>query len=93
VSWGTRTASQPIFQQTESRDEQTVSESLRSDVTQHPDEFVVFATRAAAERFLRDHMSDSSRETEPAMVARGVLGYWRGRALVVVPPLLGGPIF
>jgi hypothetical protein len=69
VSWGTRRASRPIFQQTESRDEKAVSESLRSDVAQHPDEFVVFETRAAAERFMRDHMPDSSRETEPEMVA------------------------
>jgi hypothetical protein len=92
VSWGTRRASRPIFQQTESRDEKAVSESLRSDVAQHPDEFVVFETRAAAERFMRDHMPDSSRETEPEMVARGILGYWRGRTLVVVSPLPSGPI-
>jgi hypothetical protein len=99
VSWVAHGASHPVFrvqaeaqEQAESRDEQVVSESLRSDVAQHPDEFVVFETRTAAERFLRDHLPDSSRETEPAMVARGILGYWRGRTLVVVPLLPSGPV-
>jgi|KBSMisStandDraft_5_1062788.scaffolds.fasta_scaffold901920_2 hypothetical protein len=99
MRWAARGVPQPVLrrqgdakEQTGGRDEQALSESLRSDVAQHPDEFVVFETRAAAERFLRNHLPDSSRETEPAMVARGILGYWRGRTLVVVPPLQGGPI-
>ena len=93
VSWGTRTASQPIFvQEPETHEEQGVLDSLRKDVARHPDEFVVFETRAAAERFLREHKPDSSRETEPGMRGRGILGYWRGRTLVVVPLLSTGPI-
>lgn len=99
VTWVAREARQAVFQgqdkiqrQAEAQEEQAVSQSLKRDVAQHPDEFVVFETREAAERFLRDHMPDSSRETEPAMVARGILGYWRGRTLVVVPPLPSGPI-
>jgi hypothetical protein len=99
VRWAAGGTPHPVFRlkaesrrQSENRDEQVVSESLRSDVAQHPDEFVVFETRTAAERFLREHTPDSSRETEPTMVARGILGYWRGRTLVVVPPLPSGPI-
>jgi hypothetical protein len=69
-------------------------ESLRTDVNRHPKEFVVFATRVGAERFISDHALETSRETQRAMVERGILGYWRGKTLVVVPvlPLAGYPL-
>jgi hypothetical protein len=65
--------------------EALVSKSLRQDIARHPNDFVVFATRTAANRFMLDHVADVSRETEPRMIDSGVVGYWRGRTLVVLP--------
>ncbi|HEY8998278.1 MAG TPA: hypothetical protein VIM60_10280 [Edaphobacter sp.] len=62
-----------------------ISASLRQDVARHPNDFVVFDTRSAASRFMLDHISDVSRETERRMVDSGVVGYWRGKTLVVLP--------
>jgi len=62
-----------------------VSRSLREDVTRHPNDFVIFDTRTAANRFMVDHGTDVSRETEPRMLDSGVVGYWRGKTLVVLP--------
>lgn len=61
------------------------SASLRQDVARHPNDFVVFDTRSAANRFMLDHLPDVSRETERRMIDGGVVGYWRGKTLVVLP--------
>jgi hypothetical protein len=60
-------------------------ESLRHDVTKHPDEFVVFATETGASRFVAEHQVDAERETNSKIVARGVVGYWQGKMVVVLP--------
>ena len=62
-----------------------ISASLRQDVARHPNDFVVFDTRLEASRFMLDHVSDVSRETERRMIDSGVVGYWRGKTLVVLP--------
>jgi hypothetical protein len=63
------------------------ADSLRADVSRHPNDFVTFETETAGNRFLEDHWLDASRETEQRMVERGVLGYWHGKTLVVLPVL------
>ena len=60
-------------------------ESLRRDVAAHPSDFVVFATEAGAELFVAQHEGDAERETDRRMVARGVVGYWEGKEIVVLP--------
>jgi hypothetical protein len=70
---------------TEQSMEIQVSASLRQDVSRHPNEFVVFETLTAASHFMQDHLVDVSRETEPRMIQSGVVGYWRGKTLVVLP--------
>lgn len=67
-----------------------VSASLREDVARHPNDFVTFETLRAGNRFLEEHWVDASRETEQRMVQRGVLGYWRGKTLVLMPVLSTG---
>ena len=62
-----------------------ISESLRRDVANHPNDFVTFATKTAAMHFLEDHGVDAYRETVQRLVDRGVIGYWRGKTVVVVP--------
>jgi hypothetical protein len=59
--------------------------SLREDVNRHPDDFVTFTTRAEASRFLEQHASDARYETQQRMRGLGVLGYWQGRTIVVLP--------
>ena len=60
-------------------------ESLRRDVAKHPGEFVVFATKSGAERFVTEHPEDAARERNSRVVARGVVGYWQGKTVVVLP--------
>lgn len=67
-----------------------VSASLREDVARHPNDFVTFETLTAGNRFLEEHWVDASRETEQRMIDRGVLGYWRGKTLVLLPILSMG---
>jgi hypothetical protein len=59
--------------------------SLDREVRLHPDDFIVFVTGAEAHRFLVEHRDDVQRETNERMVARGVVGYWQGKTLVVLP--------
>lgn len=66
-------------------DAAAMRESLRRDVALHPDDFIVFATEAGAKRFFAEHNDDVERETDSRMVARGVLGYWQGKTVVVLP--------
>ncbi|MDE1176329.1 MAG: hypothetical protein PW789_06935 [Edaphobacter sp.] len=64
-----------------------ISESLREDVARHPKDFVIFPSRMAAGHFLREHVSETTRETEPRMIRSGVVGYWQGKTVVVVPTI------
>jgi hypothetical protein len=64
-----------------------ILDSLREDVARHPDDFVSFQTRTSALRFIDEHGLDANRETARRMIERGVLGYWRGKMVVVVPIL------
>ena len=59
--------------------------SLRRDVETHPAGFVVFATKTGAERFFAEHEEDADRETNGRLVSRGVVGYWQGKTLVILP--------
>jgi hypothetical protein len=59
--------------------------SLRRDIAHHPWDFVSFPTETAAMRFMKEHSMETSRETQPRMLDLGVVGYWQGRTLVVLP--------
>jgi hypothetical protein len=61
-------------------------ESLREDVGRHPEDFVAFETRTSANRFIAEH-EGAFHETERRVVLRGVVGYWQGKTLVVLPSL------
>jgi hypothetical protein len=65
--------------------EGAIRESLRRDATDHPGEFVVFLTRTGADQFVKEHREDVERETNSKVVSRGILGYWQGKTLVVLP--------
>jgi hypothetical protein len=69
----------------EESSEEVMRASLRNDVAMHPGDFVAFPTETAAMRFMREHSTETSRETQPRMLDLGVMGYWQGRTLVVVP--------
>jgi hypothetical protein len=60
-------------------------DSLREDVARHPDDFVSFQTQSTALRFIDEHGVEANRETARWMIERGVLGYWLGKMVVVVP--------
>ena len=59
--------------------------SLINDVRQHPRDYVAFLTEVEASRFMSEHALETSRETLPRMVELGVVGYWQGRTVVVLP--------
>lgn len=59
--------------------------SLREDVNRHPANFVTFTTKTEASRFLEQHVVDARHETQQRMLELGVLGYWQGRTVVVLP--------
>jgi len=61
-------------------------ESLREDVGRHPNEFMTFETRIAANRFIAGH-EGAYHETESRVILRGVIGYWQDKTLVVLPSL------
>ena len=63
----------------------TMQESLSRDVAQHPGEFIVFVTEAGAKQFLAKHQYDVERETNARIASRGVVGYWQGKTIVVLP--------
>lgn len=60
--------------------------SLKEDVAQHPDSYLVFSTRIAAAHFLAEHL-EAQRETDRTMIDRGILGYCGGKTVAVVPLL------
>ena len=80
-----RTPSKNVLQYDDADDSGQAYESLRDDVSRHPDDFVTFATQTAANRFIDEHGLEMNRETERRMVQRGVIGYWRGKTVVVLP--------
>jgi hypothetical protein len=65
-------------------DAAAIQESLRRDVAEHPNDFVVFETEAGANRFMTEHRDYVQRETSRKITSRGVLGYWKGKTLVVL---------
>ena len=67
-------------------DEMSALESLREDVGRHPNDFMTFETRIAANRFIAEH-EGAYHETESRVILRGVVGYWQGKTLVVLPSL------
>jgi hypothetical protein len=78
-------ASQKIVAADAADDAMAMRESLRRDVAKHPSEFVVFATETGAERFVAEHQEDAERERNSRMMSRGVVGYWQGKTVVVLP--------
>lgn len=70
----------------DSLDAATILESLRQDVASHPSDFVTFETQTTANHFILDH-DDVLKETDRRVIQRGILGYWRGKTLVVLPSL------
>ncbi|WP_158944323.1 hypothetical protein [Granulicella sp. S190] len=66
-------------------DAAAMQESLRRDVAEHPEEFVVFATEAGANQFAGEHRSAVEMETSGKIISRGVVGYWQGKMIVVLP--------
>lgn len=65
----------------------SVLESLKKDIASHPNDFMTFETQTAAYRFIAEHGDDAYRETTPRVIWRGIIGYWRGKILVVLPSL------
>ena len=61
-------------------------ESLRKDVASHPDDFIIFETETSANQFIVGH-NDVYRETEPRVILRGIVGYYQGKTLVILPSL------
>jgi hypothetical protein len=66
-------------------DARMMRESLSRDVAQHPGDFVVFVTEAGAKQFVAEHRYDAEREINTRIVSRGVVGYWQGKTIVVLP--------
>jgi hypothetical protein len=62
-----------------------IRESLRRDIRLHPGDFVVFETEFGAERFVAEHQAEAQRERNQRLVSRGVVGYWQGKIVVVLP--------
>jgi len=67
-------------------DARTMRESLRRDVAQHPDDFIVFATEAGAKEFYAEHSDEEEIERDRKVSARGIVGYWQGKTIVVLLP-------
>jgi hypothetical protein len=66
-------------------DARAMRESLRRDVALHPDDFIVFATEAGAKGFFAEHRNEEEIERDRKVRARGVVGYWQGKTIVVLP--------
>ncbi len=45
----------------------------------------MFATEAGANRFITEHPEEAEPEVNSRLVSRGVVGYWQGKTLVVLP--------
>ncbi len=83
-----RRTPEAIEDRTGSRTEQTSKlASLRQDIAAHPQDFVVFETIASIDRFISEHSPEAQREAEPRVAQRGIIGYWRGKTLVLLPTL------
>jgi hypothetical protein len=65
----------------------SVLESLKEDIASNPNDFITFETQIAADRFIAKHEDEAYRETKPKVIRRGIIGYWRGKILVVLPSL------
>ena len=71
-----------------SRSEESFAlESVRKDVAAHPAEFITFETESSAMRFIVQHRPEAQAEAEPRVVARGIIGYWHGKTVIVLPSL------
>lgn len=68
----------------------SVGESLKNDVANHPNDFMRFETEAGADQFIAGH-KDAYRENEKRVLDRGIVGYWSGKTLVVLPSLFTSP--
>jgi hypothetical protein len=66
-------------------DARTMRESLRRDVARHPEDFIVFATEAGAKAFFAEHSDEEEIERDRKVSARGIVGYWQGKTIVVLP--------
>jgi hypothetical protein len=66
-------------------DARMMRESLRRDVARHPNDFIVFATEAGAKRFFAEHRDQEEMERDRKVRARGIVGYWQGKTIVVLP--------
>jgi hypothetical protein len=66
-------------------DAAAMQESLRRDVAEHPEEFLVFVTEAGANQFVAEHRAYVEPEMSGKIVSRGVVGYWQGKTIVVLP--------
>jgi hypothetical protein len=71
---------------TEEHESASIFESLKQDVLSHPADFITFETQASANRFIGEH-EDAQPEIERRIASRGIVGYWRGKILVVLPSL------
>jgi hypothetical protein len=74
---------------TEEHESALMFESLKQDVLRHPVDFITFETQASANRFIGEH-EDAQPEIERRIASRGIVGYWRGKTLVVLPSLPNG---
>ncbi len=61
-------------------------DSLKREVAQHPNDYVTFETRIAADRFIGQHQ-EALPETDRFMLLRGISGYWQSKTIVVLPTL------
>jgi hypothetical protein len=66
-------------------DSVVLRDSLRRDVGAHPADFIVFETEAGAKRFEAEHWMSLRPEANERLVSLGVVGYWEGKTLVVLP--------
>jgi hypothetical protein len=66
-------------------DARILCESLRLEVARHPGDFVVFPTEAGAKQFFTKHRDDVELETNRRIIARGVVGYWQDKTIVILP--------
>jgi hypothetical protein len=78
-------AERRIVAATPPADAAAVQASLRRDVAEHPEEFVVFPTAAGASQFMSEHRFSVEMETSGRILSRGVMGYWQGKTIVVLP--------
>jgi hypothetical protein len=64
----------------------SVLDSLKGDVAHHPNDFIRFETKSAANQFIAEH-EGAAREMDRRVVERGIVGYWQGKTLVLPPSL------